>query len=472
MIIKQIAAIKNARLLILGMCLQTLYLIFSIVYFQERILYADSSKYLVEILGEKDFYITNRLIVPFSCLLPTLGAIMNCSVKFIMMLYSLNIALMYIIPFFIILLALKNKELAVSILLYQFSFPYFTHYLAISELQFGIIFLILYWALLSNYIKNGKPTLKQIIIYPLLFIIMNSHPLIIIAFITSSFLFYDNISYWSKEQTLLWPLALFFYFLSRLIFTTNYESHLLMNVFNNLLFSEADIYLLRVMLSELIRTYYPFIFPTIFSLYLLFKSYPIKIVLLILAIFSAYFYLIYLGFYDRFIISTFYEIYLSLIVFLLIIILVLSFNVFKKNLRHIVITTIFLSSFIQFGRSLNHSKFYHERIEIYENLFSQMKENDFTKVVLPFYKAPMDKIIDTYHVSYETYLLSLIDLDTSNNGYTITYLLKDSIYISNYNKYSNSFFRQNNDSIISFPFTQYPNLYFSDEPYGTFDAKY
>ncbi|MCA9749045.1 MAG: hypothetical protein KC414_08060 [Romboutsia sp.] len=84
----------------------------------------------------------------------------------------------------------------------------------------------------------------------------------------------------------------------------------------------------------------------------------------------------------------------------------------------------------------------------------------------------MDKIIDTYHVSYETYLLSLIDLDTSNNGYTITYLLKDSIYISNYNKYSNSFFRQNNDSIISFPFTQYPNLYFSDEPYGTFDAKY
>ncbi|MEZ5024111.1 MAG: hypothetical protein R2728_12790 [Chitinophagales bacterium] len=101
-----------------------------------------------------------------------------------------------------------------------------------------------------------------------------------------------------------------------------------------------------------------------------------------------------------------------------------------------------------------------------------MKIENISKAVLPFYKAPMSKIIDTYDTPFETYLLSQIDTDKNNNGYIISYWLEDSIDINNFSNYSLSFFRYDKDSISVFPFEDYPKLDILEQPYGTFNAVY
>ncbi|MEZ5008315.1 MAG: hypothetical protein R2753_09230 [Chitinophagales bacterium] len=331
---------------------------------------------------------------------------------------------------------------------------------------------MIYWSLLAYYIECNKPVFKQAVLFPLLFIIMNAHPLIILAFTGSSLIVSGNLRYWNRQdQKLLIPIAIGFYFLSRIIFTTNYESHLITRISINSL-SDVNVYLFRVMISQIIRQYFPFIVIAIIGLYLILKRHSLWKAILIIGLFVLQFFLIYLRFYDHFIIDTFYEIYLSLIAFLLILSFALHINKWSNRLKNATWTLVILLCIVQVGRTLLHAQFYKERIAIYEDLFAQMKIENISKAVLPFYKAPMSKIIDTYDTPFETYLLSQIDTDKNNNGYIISYWLKDSIDINNFSNYSLSFFRYDKDSISVFPFEDYPKLDILEQPYGTFNAVY
>jgi len=84
----------------------------------------------------------------------------------------------------------------------------------------------------------------------------------------------------------------------------------------------------------------------------------------------------------------------------------------------------------------------------------------------------MNEIVDFYASPFESYLLSHIDDDPSNDGMLITYLLADEIFPSDYELYNSSFITLGMDSIDVHPFSRYPLFDLSEASYSTFNPVY
>ena len=472
MMIKQIAATKNTRLLVIGGVLQIIYLLFSIVYFKERIFAADPAHFLFHISGTGNYYYLQRLIVLFSGILPVIGTNLGCSIKMAMMLYSINVALMYFIPFLIILDIFKDRTMAIGLLLFQFIFPIKTHYLAISELQHGLIFLLVYWSYIGYMYRQNKALLKHPATYILLFIIMNAHPLIALAFLGSCLLLSNHKKYWNfKDQKVLMLLAVVFFMITRILFATKYETILITHSLDGIQ-SHYNIYLFRLMISKLIRLYYSAIIIGGLGLYFLFKNYAWHKVIAVIGIAIINFLFIYLRFHEIGLVETFYEIYLSIIVFSTFLLVALYIEDFSNKFQNWFTFLILALIIFQGVRTINYSTFYKERMALYENVMDQMVEANIEKAILPFYKAPMNKIVDFYCTPFETYLLSQIDDDPKNDGLIVAYWLSDSVDIEKLGQYNASLIRFDIDSFEVFPFTKYPNFDFSDAPFETLEIDY
>lgn len=470
--IKRITANRNSKLLFLGVCLQIIYLVFSIAFFKERIIAADPAHFLFHISGTGTYYYLQRVIVLFSGVLPVMGTQLGCSIQTAMLLYSINTALMYSLPFILIMVVFKDESLAICLLLFQFIFPIKTHYLAISELQHGLIFLLIYWAYIGYRYRQNKSILNQPITYILLFIIMNAHPLIALAFYGSCLLMSNQKTYWHfKDQQVLMLLAIAFFLITRILLATEYETILMTHSLNGIL-NDYNIYLLRLMISKLIRGYFLAIIVGSLGFYFLVRNYKLNIILPLIAIVIVNFAFIYLRFHEIGLVETFFEIYLSIIFFLAFLLVALYLDTFKKPLQIMVAAVIILLMVFQGYRTIGYADFYKTRMTIYSEVMTQMAAANIDKAVLPFYKAPMSKIIDFYCTPFETYLLSKIDDDPANDGMIVTYWLSDTVDIERLKQYNASLIRFNIDSFEVFPFEKYPNFDFSDAPLETLDIKY
>ncbi len=470
--VKEILRIKYKHFLAVGLFLQIAYILFSIYFFKERILYADTARFLAEIAGTGNFHFTNRLIVFFSSFMPVIGTQLGCSLKVVMILYSLNVALMYAIPFFIIAFVFRNIQMGLCLLLFQFIFPLRTHYLAISELQHGIIFLILFFSYVYHLNSKAKSVPKNPILLILLFAVMNAHPLILLAFCGSCIILSVDKRYWKiEDQKTLLILSIFFFLLSRLLFTIPYESNIISNALDSTI--SIDTYKIRLMISYILRQYYPTLIIGVISFYVLIRKYPASKIVLISGIFVVQVIFVYLRFYHISIVVTFFEIYLSVLAFLIFLVFAIHFDSITSEFKIATLIMLVVLLTIQSIRVIKHSNFYQIRLELYSSIFKQMKLKNSPKVVLPFFKKdPIEIINDSYTTPFETYILSFIDDDDENDSYIISYWLSDSVQINYFNNYASSFFRYSSDSISIFPFTDYPNFEFSDIPYTTFDVVY
>jgi hypothetical protein len=160
-------------------------LFFSVYYAQERIIAYDTAGYMVEIIRANGFYIaTNRFISTLAQVLPIAGMKLGISLKGLIILYSLNFSL---IPIFCSLIArylLKNKEIAIAILLFYSILNARLFFYPVSEFQMGLCLLLLYHGLMQNWI-NKHISCWKIAIWSLPFIItiVFSHPLSLVVLI-------------------------------------------------------------------------------------------------------------------------------------------------------------------------------------------------------------------------------------------------------------------------------------------------
>jgi len=465
-------SVESRPLLFAGLLLQCLFIVGALVLFKERTLYADTAHFAAEITGGPGFYLGHRFIAFFSRWMPWLSASAGASIKTSLVLYSLNLAFVFTIPYLLITFVFKDRTMAFCLLIFQFLFTFRTFYLPISELQHGLVLLLVYWACIRHLNRKQKAASRSLILYGLLAILVNAHPLIILAFIASAVLFSEHKTYWRPgDQKILIASALLLFILSSLIFSTKYEAVILSDALGQA-FTDIDTYKIRLMLHTLLSDYLPTMIFGLFGLLLLFIGYPFRKKMFLLFCMTLASVLIYLRFAHITFTLTFFEIYLLPVPFLLFMVISLEWEKISDQLRAMSLGILAVLIIFQVIRVAGHAGFYSNRLEIYTSVMDQMEEKKIDKVVLPFFKSPMNEIVDFYASPFESYLLSHIDDDPSNDGMLITYLLADEIFPSDYELYSSSFITLGMDSIDVHPFSRYPLFDLSEASYSTFNPVY
>ena len=471
-----------------GMILQCLFLIAAICLFKERTLYADTAHFIAEITGTGGFYLGHRLVAVISRILPVTGSLLGASIPTSLTLYSINLALIFFLSYVLIAYKFKDRKMALVLLLFQFIFMYRTFYIPISELQHGLVFLILYWSYLFYLNKKGRRPSRNLLVYILLIFIMNTHPIILFAFVASCLILSEHEGYWrAYDQKLLVPSATLFYILSSIIFYTNYEAVILAQVLKTS-DNVINIYHIRLMISSLLRNYYPAIAVGAVAAAMLLRKYSRKKALLIVLLIAVHAVLVYFRFANTTFNVTFFEIYLMPLPLMLFLVLAIQLHHFSRYTRMLGIAGVFILMVFQGYRIYQHKDFYQDRLEVYSNVLSQMEKEGISKAVLPFYEAPMHDIVDFYATPFESYLLSYLDENSNNDGFSFTYLPADSIRLEDatihlytypddtihaqFTLKNDYFIALGIDTIDYFSFTRYKNFKVAEGPYQNINIVY
>jgi hypothetical protein len=467
-----------------GLLLQVIFLTVSVVLYRERTLYADTAHFLAEISGSGSFYLGHRLIAVLSRILPVSASYLGVSIPTSMILYSVNLALMFILPYLLIAYKFRDRKMALVLLLFQFVFMFRTFYLPISELQHGLVFLLVYWSYIFYLNHRERRPAGNMMIYLILIIIMNTHPIILFAFIASCLILSEHEGYWhAEDQKILIPIGALLYVISSIVFYTKYEAAILAQTLGPAEHG-INIYYIRLMISTLIREYYPTHLVGLIGVAMLMREYPWKKALVIFCFIALNFLFVYLRFANTTFTVSFFEIYLLPMPFMLFLIVAIQLHHFSRKTRMICVSLLLGIMIFQGFRVLEHRTFYQNRLDIYSATFDKMKEQGASKVILPFYKAPMWEIVDFYASPFETYLLSYTDDDPENDGFIISYLAADVVEIEertihlytfpddtlhfSYPLLNDHFIALGMDSLNYYDFKNYPNFKFDPAPYKTF----
>lgn len=125
-------------------------IVFSIVFYKERI-FADSSYYLFKVIEHKHFWIEhNRFILVFSQIFPLFGVLAGLSLKTIIILYSIGHSIFFYSIFLICKYLLKQNWSGLILLLIQTVGILSGYFTPMFELYYGTGFLILFTAILYN----------------------------------------------------------------------------------------------------------------------------------------------------------------------------------------------------------------------------------------------------------------------------------------------------------------------------------
>lgn len=458
--------------LVAGLLFQAAFLAGAVVLFRERTLYADTALFTAEIAGGHHLFLGHRLIAALTRLLPLLAASAGASVTAILLLYSLNLALIFTIPWLIVSLVFRDRTLSLVLLLLQFLVTVHTFYLPISELQHGLVLLLVYWAWLGRLISRGKPARFNPLIFVLLALIMNAHPLILIAFAGSAVLLRGQAAYWEiRDQRVLLVFATVVYLFSTLLFHTGYESAM---VQRSLPQGQPglDRAMILLMVQTLWKTYLPALVAGALGLGLLMAGRRHRLnaaIILLLASINAL--LVYLRFAHGTLTFTFFEIYLLPAAFLLFLALLLHMEILGPA-RRLAFAALAVLMLYQGYRTLKLGEFYTQRLVLYEKVLQEMKDRGISKAALSFYEAPMSRIWDAYMSPFESYLLSYTDNDLANDGFHFTLLLTDSASLHRYAHYEQAFVAQGRDSIDVHGYDRYPHFLLAPGPYRIFKPDY
>lgn len=458
----------------IGMLFQVGFLVAAVVFFKERTLYADTAHFAAEIAGTGTFYWGHRLLAIVTRFMPVVATLYGASIETILILYSVNLALVFVIPYILIAYVFRDRKMALVLLLFQFIFTYRTFYIGISELQHGLALLILYWSYIYHLQGVGKRPTRSPGIYVLLILIMNCHPLILFPFLVACMTLSEHQAYWQKkEQRALIPIAAFFYIVSSSLFYTKYEELIVaqaLTPYEN----GINIYYIRLMISTLIREYWPTHLVGVAALVMLMRKYSRVKAFWIITFICMIGVFVYFRFANTVFTKSFFEIYLLPIPFILFLIVAIQLHYYSNRTRMIGVTGVLVLMLIQGVRIHAHGDFYRNRIEIYQSILAQMEAQRISKTILPFYQAPMEEIVDFYATPFESFLLSYLDESPSNNGFTFSYLPADSIDLEDqsihFMQYPNdtihirtalrhdAFIGLGYDYVHRYPFEDYPNF--------------
>lgn len=450
-------------------------LIFSILFAEERIIHADASCFVFNITNAEYFFISyNRIIGAFSQLLPILGSKLDLSLSAIVRLYSLNIELVFFIPF--LLLIWKSRlNLLIAYSIFSIVGRQYSYFMSISELSFGIAFLFILLAFMHE---------KKWIAYTLTFVlsafICSAHPLIIfpilvlfiigiynfkehnqrVLLVTSSFLILGfivcYIFIFSKYEhqsivnsyLLIKHLGKEFIQQPTLFFETNSNRMYLMHFLNYINWIALTALILVLLIKQ--KTFKPLILFTVLCLFLCFAAFiriphPQK----------SY---------------AFFEIYNSPFVFLLAAFVWHLMNQYKNKAISIIVVSIITFSFLNI---IVIKQYYNKRLNVLTSILFQTETHGCNKALLSFNShtdAFTKLVLPISHTTCESMLLSNI-YDNGNDVFT--FLDRPSIDIDSLNEYKDCIFIETfKGSLIPdrFPFSHFKKAYFNldESPYCTF----
>lgn len=154
------------------------YLLVCIYYYKERITYGDTGYYLFKIIQKEGFNIeSGRAISILSQFLPILLIKIGASLRWVMVGYSVNFALIYLVSFFIVKYLFKSHYLAWGALLCTHLFLHFGFYYP-TEMIFSSAVLVVIFGFLTYNERNYEHPIN-----PILYFTIGTLLLLILSFI-------------------------------------------------------------------------------------------------------------------------------------------------------------------------------------------------------------------------------------------------------------------------------------------------
>jgi len=395
------------RLYLIGLLAYVVMLIFSILFYKERIILIDTADTLFYIISQNSFLIAiYRFGNIFNQVIPLLALRAGAPLGEIMAGYSAGFVLYYAICYFVTGSILKRYDYAIVILLINTLFVSDTFYWIPSELPQGIALLIIIYALIGNRSLNAISPFTWCILFLALVTVAFYHPLLVFAMAYMFIFFFQQ----TEHKKPLWVIGIGFcaiLVLKAIFFRTPYEKHSMSGLKNFVaLFPHYfSIYSNQQFLLKCLTTFYwiPVLFLAIVSLYCYNKEW--KKLGVLLFFFFAYLFLVNISYYSAATPAFYIEnLYLPLSLFLA---LPFVFNVLPllatRKLAWPVLALI-LTTFAV--RVYCKHTFYTARLN-WERKF--MADHPGKKMIYPSSKVPMDTLLMVWGTPYEFWLLSTIE---------------------------------------------------------------
>jgi hypothetical protein len=173
--------VANRLLLVLGHFSALVFIIFSIVFYEERLFAFDSAYYFFKMLTNEGFNIEhNRSISYTSQLMPVLAIRSGASLKTVSILYSLSFMLFYYAIYIVHAYVLKNPQTGMLLFLILILSTRFKHYNAVSEVTatMALSSLFVGWVWTWDTLRRFKVLQKTLIAILLLCVNWTGHPII------------------------------------------------------------------------------------------------------------------------------------------------------------------------------------------------------------------------------------------------------------------------------------------------------
>lgn len=391
-------------------------LFFAGIFYKERTIFTDIAFHLFQIIKNENFAIqNNRFGAVCTQIFPLLALKLNLSLQQITFVYSEAFVVFYFLIFIVIIKCFKNLSVALAWLGFNTVMVTHTFYWIQSELPQGMSFAFLYFALLDNILKKESiPNYFFPLAFIILVIVCFTHPLLVFAEIFVLLFFILN--YKNKRKLIQWNILLVvgFYITKSIFFKTAYDNTAMGGLKNiRLLFpnyftitSNANFF------KYLLHDYYLLLLLSVFMFAFYIRQQQYRKLVLVACFFLGYLFIVNISYPDG---TNQYYIenqYLILSVFLFI---SFAFDVIPTiNYKYLLIGFSFVAV-ISLIRIYNAHELYTTRLNWNRQFLAKTAALENKKLIVNKDNVPMDILMANWSSSFEFWLLSTIENDTSRS---------------------------------------------------------
>jgi hypothetical protein len=394
---------------ILGFLTYTILLVFAVLFYKERTIFADIAFHTFTILKTKTFFIQNSRFGAFlTQLFPLTARMLHLPLKSILMIYSVGFVMVNAI-YFGLLTKLNQKEMAISLLLFSTLITAETFFWIQSELPQGIAFTILTFGFIlqKNKISSFRPWQISLIFIMLMTIIW-FHPMLLFVLIFL-ILFLKNQMDKSLWSSIVWFCGIVILFKNLVLPRAEYDVQAMSRVKNlwSLFPNYFDIESNKAFIKWCFFDYSFLVLFFLINVAYYLKQKKIYNLVLQIAFFVGYLLFINISFNNGD--HQFYleNLYLPLVVFVAI---PFAYDVyysnFLKNTQFYIIISVVLLSFI---RIYKHSEHWTNRLNWETELLKKTATYPNKKIIINEKNIPKELLVMSWGSSFELLLLSSLE---------------------------------------------------------------
>ncbi len=221
--------IFNKNIQLLGFLYFLFFGVLALIFYKERMLWADSAAFSLEVLQTKSFFTPlGRWGSVFSQILPLLFLKAGCSLATFLKVYSVGFMLLYYLGFLIITLLFKNNRVGLVYLLTLCLTYRNTFYFSISEFSQGLALVVVLGAMLEHQyrLKAKRKVLVLLLSFVLIFTLYFFHQLLVLGVLfVILFTYLKHQNYKKKEIIVLGVFTIMFFGVKILLLSGNsYEA--------------------------------------------------------------------------------------------------------------------------------------------------------------------------------------------------------------------------------------------------------